>query len=215
MQSLCTQLTTPCQIFDPVADGQFLTLGHHHPHILDRPLIRVQSPSWYFRSIYGRRGCFRSDGGNHSQSNVSVSESCDLGEYRSEPDTCIRNRANPTASYFASCAPDQPCITPGTYAFLGAAAALGYVTSVPFYHRSVLTGAIQWHHEDHGHRGRHHVRVDWGFDLYPADDGETLDLPAYPFNQRNLMRFLGQFRLYCFSQRLSATSSVVVACLTR
>lgn len=38
--------------------------------------------------------------------------------------------ANPEASYFASCAPDQPCITPGTYAFLGAAAALGGITRI-------------------------------------------------------------------------------------
>lgn len=38
-------------------------------------------------------------------------------------------RAHPTSSWYASCAPDVPCITPGTYAFLGAAAALGYVTS--------------------------------------------------------------------------------------
>lgn len=35
--------------------------------------------------------------------------------------------AHPTSAWFAVCVPDQPCITPGTYAFLGAAAALGYV----------------------------------------------------------------------------------------
>ncbi|ORX33602.1 voltage-gated chloride channel [Kockovaella imperatae] len=34
----------------------------------------------------------------------------------------------PGAPWFATCAPDAPCITPGTYAFLGAAAALGGVT---------------------------------------------------------------------------------------
>mgnify|MGYP002718930642 CR=1 FL=1 len=33
--------------------------------------------------------------------------------------------AYPSAPFFATCAPDAPCITPGTYAFLGAAAALG------------------------------------------------------------------------------------------
>jgi len=65
----------PCQILDPVADGQFFTLGDHRPHILDRPLIRMQGASWYFRSIDGCRRCFRSDGRNHSQSNVSVSGS--------------------------------------------------------------------------------------------------------------------------------------------
>ncbi|KAI0798565.1 Cl-channel protein [Irpex lacteus] len=37
------------------------------------------------------------------------------------------NRAYPDAGIFAVCAPDVPCITPGTYAFLGAAAALSGV----------------------------------------------------------------------------------------
>ncbi|KAK4686453.1 chloride channel 3/4/5, partial [Tremellales sp. Uapishka_1] len=36
----------------------------------------------------------------------------------------------PTAAWFAVCQPDAPCITPGTYAFLGAAAALGGVTRI-------------------------------------------------------------------------------------
>ncbi|GHJ89162.1 hypothetical protein NliqN6_5564 [Naganishia liquefaciens] len=38
--------------------------------------------------------------------------------------------AHPTSAWFAVCVPDQPCITPGTYAFLGAAAALGGVTRI-------------------------------------------------------------------------------------
>lgn len=32
--------------------------------------------------------------------------------------------AHPTWSMFAACDPEKPCITPGTYAFLGAAAGL-------------------------------------------------------------------------------------------
>ncbi|WVQ76251.1 hypothetical protein IAR50_005916 [Cryptococcus sp. DSM 104548] len=36
----------------------------------------------------------------------------------------------PSAPWFAACSPDAPCITPGTYAFLGAAAALGGVTRI-------------------------------------------------------------------------------------
>ncbi|KIJ49687.1 hypothetical protein M422DRAFT_777607 [Sphaerobolus stellatus SS14] len=36
-------------------------------------------------------------------------------------------RAYPQSGWFAVCQPDVPCITPGTYAFLGAAAALGGV----------------------------------------------------------------------------------------
>jgi chloride channel 3/4/5 len=39
-------------------------------------------------------------------------------------------RANPTSGLFAACKPDVPCITPGTYAFLGAAAALGGVMRI-------------------------------------------------------------------------------------
>lgn len=36
----------------------------------------------------------------------------------------------PHASFFSACQPDVPCITPGTYAFLGAAAALAGVTRI-------------------------------------------------------------------------------------
>lgn len=36
----------------------------------------------------------------------------------------------PTAPFFSVCHPDVPCITPGTYAFLGAAAALAGVTRI-------------------------------------------------------------------------------------
>ncbi|EPQ30162.1 uncharacterized protein PFL1_02278 [Pseudozyma flocculosa PF-1] len=38
--------------------------------------------------------------------------------------------AFPDASLFSACRPDVPCITPGTYAFLGAAAALAGVTRI-------------------------------------------------------------------------------------
>jgi len=39
--------------------------------------------------------------------------------------------AHPTWSMFAGCDPEKPCITPGTYAFLGAAAGLASVTHLP------------------------------------------------------------------------------------
>lgn len=39
-------------------------------------------------------------------------------------------RAYPKSGIFAVCPPDIGCITPGTYAFLGAAAALRYVYSI-------------------------------------------------------------------------------------
>ncbi|KAM0790842.1 hypothetical protein ACM66B_004686 [Microbotryomycetes sp. NB124-2] len=39
-------------------------------------------------------------------------------------------RAHPTWSMFATCDPEKPCITPGTYAFLGAAAGLAGITRI-------------------------------------------------------------------------------------
>ena len=46
------------------------------------------------------------------------------------------DRAYPQSGIFKFCAPDVPCITPGTYAFLGAAAALRCVTMLSYYHAS-------------------------------------------------------------------------------
>lgn len=53
----------------------------------------------------------------------------------------------PDSSFFSGCEPDVPCITPGTYAFLGAAAALSgimhltvSVTVIMFE----LTGALTY-----------------------------------------------------------------------
>jgi hypothetical protein len=36
----------------------------------------------------------------------------------------VDDSSAPDAPWFAACQPDAPCITPGTYAYLGAAAAL-------------------------------------------------------------------------------------------
>jgi chloride channel 3/4/5 len=36
----------------------------------------------------------------------------------------------PTSAFFSACLPDEPCITPGTYAFLGAAAALAGIMHI-------------------------------------------------------------------------------------
>ncbi|KAI5809336.1 chloride channel [Pyronema omphalodes] len=53
----------------------------------------------------------------------------------------------PTARFFASCKPDIPCITPGTYAFLGAAAALSgimHITVSVVVIMFELTGALTY-----------------------------------------------------------------------
>ena len=53
----------------------------------------------------------------------------------------------PTSSFFSACAPDVPCITPGTYAFLGAGAALSgimHITVSVVVIMFELTGALTY-----------------------------------------------------------------------
>lgn len=53
----------------------------------------------------------------------------------------------PNSTFFASCQPDVPCITPGTYAFLGAAAALSgimHITVSVVVIMFELTGALTY-----------------------------------------------------------------------
>ncbi|KAK0722071.1 chloride channel [Lasiosphaeria miniovina] len=57
------------------------------------------------------------------------------------------HEANPQSVFFASCQPDVPCITPGTYAFLGAAAALSgimHITVSVVVIMFELTGALTY-----------------------------------------------------------------------
>lgn len=55
--------------------------------------------------------------------------------------------AHPGSSFFSACQPDEPCITPGTYAFLGAAAALSgimHITVSVVVIMFELTGALTY-----------------------------------------------------------------------
>lgn len=55
--------------------------------------------------------------------------------------------AFPDSEFFASCEPDVPCITPGTYAFLGAGAALSgimHITISVVVIMFELTGALTY-----------------------------------------------------------------------
>ncbi|KAI0100886.1 voltage gated chloride channel [Nemania sp. FL0031] len=55
--------------------------------------------------------------------------------------------ANPDSMFFSACLPDEPCITPGTYAFLGAAAALSgimHITVSVVVIMFELTGALTY-----------------------------------------------------------------------
>lgn len=57
------------------------------------------------------------------------------------------HEAFPTSAFFSACEPDQTCITPGTYAFLGAAAALGgimHITVSVVVIMFELTGALTY-----------------------------------------------------------------------
>src|ERR1700744_314778 len=53
----------------------------------------------------------------------------------------------PDSRFFATCQPDVPCITPGTYAFLGAAAALSGIMNITVSVVVImfeLTGALRY-----------------------------------------------------------------------
>lgn len=55
--------------------------------------------------------------------------------------------ANPDSPFFSACLPDEPCITPGTYAFLGSAAALSgimHITVSVVVIMFELTGALTY-----------------------------------------------------------------------
>ncbi|PBP18334.1 voltage gated chloride channel [Diplocarpon rosae] len=57
------------------------------------------------------------------------------------------HEANPASVFFSACEPDVPCITPGTYAFLGAAAALSgimHITVSVVVIMFELTGALTY-----------------------------------------------------------------------
>ncbi|KAF8435573.1 chloride channel [Terfezia claveryi] len=57
------------------------------------------------------------------------------------------HEAHPDSRFFAACSPDVPCITPGTYAFLGAAAALSgimHITVSVVVIMFELTGALTY-----------------------------------------------------------------------
>jgi chloride channel 3/4/5 len=56
-------------------------------------------------------------------------------------------QAFPNSAFFSACQPDMPCITPGTYAFLGAAAALSgimHITVSVVVIMFELTGALTY-----------------------------------------------------------------------
>ena len=92
-------------------------------HLLGNYLVWLQGSMWYLRAIDGDRSNVWENDWNHGESFISV---CAYVVYteNSVTDRTPTLSAYPTSGIFAVCQPDVPCITPGTYAFLGAAAAL-------------------------------------------------------------------------------------------
>jgi chloride channel 3/4/5 len=105
---------------------------------------------------------------------------------------------HPTFFPFASCEPDIPCVTPGTYAIIGAAAALGGVTRMTVSIVVImfeLTGALtyvlpimiavmlsKWVGDAFGKRG---IYESWiHFNEYPfLDNSEETVIPDIPVSQ--------------------------------
>ncbi|TVY89355.1 H(+)/Cl(-) exchange transporter, partial [Lachnellula willkommii] len=105
---------------------------------------------------------------------------------------------HPTFFPFASCEPDVPCVTPGTYAIIGAAAALGGVTRMTVSIVVImfeLTGALtyvlpimiavmfsKWVGDAFGKRG---IYESWiHFNQYPfLDNSEETVIPDIPVSQ--------------------------------
>ena len=102
--------------------GEFTVPGGRDTYCARDNFVWCESSCWYFRPIHGNRGILRSTGWNHREGGLQVTPTIFLDiscPYRYQP-----HRDHEHSGMFAVCQPDVPCITPGTYAFLGAAAAL-------------------------------------------------------------------------------------------
>ncbi|KAI9827916.1 MAG: hypothetical protein M1819_006859 [Sarea resinae] len=105
---------------------------------------------------------------------------------------------HPAALIFAACEPDKPCVTPGTYAIVGAASALGGVTRMTVSIVVImfeLTGALtyvlpimiavmisKWVGDALGKRGIYESWID--FNEYPfLDNRDDYPIPEVPISQ--------------------------------
>lgn len=110
----------------------------------------------------------------------------------------VWQKRHPNAIVFAACEPDLPCVTPGTYAIIGAASALGGVTRMTVSIVVImfeLTGALtyvlpimiavmisKWVGDAFGKRG---IYESWiHFNQYPfLDNHDDSPLPDVPVSQ--------------------------------
>lgn len=105
---------------------------------------------------------------------------------------------HPTFFAFENCEPDMPCVTPGTYAIIGAAAALGGVTRMTVSIVVImfeLTGALtyvlpimiavmvsKWVGDAFGKRGIYETWIH--FNEYPfLDNSDEIHIPDIPVSQ--------------------------------
>lgn len=105
---------------------------------------------------------------------------------------------HPTFFAFQNCEPDAPCVTPGTYAIIGAAAALGGVTRLTVSIVVImfeLTGALtyvlpimiavmisKWVGDAFGKRGIYETWIH--FNEYPfLDNSDEIPIPDIPVSQ--------------------------------
>ena len=105
-------------------NGKFFIIGNSDSNCIGSHFIWIESTCWNLCTLNGSWSNFWKNGWNSRQGFISV-------RFISFPDLSklidLGRRAHPDWSMFSACDPNKPCITPGTYAFLGAAAGLAYV----------------------------------------------------------------------------------------
>jgi hypothetical protein len=111
-----------------MAHGELASACDVYSDFARRRVIRMQGPCWYFRTLDGYRSDLWTHGRYYCEGTVQVCRTHFVAKEISVRIFGI-GRAYPTSGIFAVCQPDVPCITPGTYAFLGAAAALRWVVA--------------------------------------------------------------------------------------
>ena len=158
-----------------MAHGELASACDVYSDFARRRVIRMQGPCWYFCTFDGYRSNVWAHGRYYCEGAIQVCRTLFFAKEISVRLLGI-GRAYPTSGIFAVCQPDVPCITPGTYAFLGAAAALRWVLAdVSFFLSSLFTElVVQWRYANYYHRCGHHVRAHWCPDIYSTNYGSLL-----------------------------------------
>jgi hypothetical protein len=108
-----------------MADGKLPFARDVHSNVARHRIIWMQGSRWDFCALHGYRSNIWPHGRYNCEGPLSVRRISSIRKVSIR--LFVGDRAHPTSGMFYVCQPDVPCITPGTYAFLGAAAALRYV----------------------------------------------------------------------------------------